>query len=399
MSRVAELLGKAYADEWLAAHQYWVGAKTVVGSGRDKAVGEFLEHANDERRHADAIFVRLVRLGAKPAGNPAQWAGLAGCPYTDPDSAVRETVEQNIASEQCAIRAYRELLAEAEDDPETRAMVIHILNDEIEHERDLRETLEGMKTASAAPPFSKRAAENPHRIDPRRNALRKLKEFAFPLGLPIASRPGWDSDDPYNIHGWVAINVPEQEPFARHLALEAGCRGKQLDKVWELMKAYHLFFGQYPWEPTRSVTRRDIESIPKKKWHEYFCDDGIPFSTRMASTDVLPISKRAEDPVRRTAESILKIINFLLFRVPQKDRNRYLQRIRGKLLKFPTGQMSMKKMPQTAAIGQSLSMAKNILSGLNPFFVKRVVDELANMMVLQAPERKRPPMRRRMPGV
>lgn len=112
----------------------------------------------------------------------------------------------------------------------------------------------------------------------------------------------------------------------------------------------------------------------------------FPLSIRGNSTVLLPISKRAQDPVRRTAESILKIINFLLFRVPQKDKTKFLQRIRGKIQKIPAGQVSMKKLPQTAAIGQSISLTKNILSGLNPFFVQRVIDELANMMLSQVPE-------------
>lgn len=122
---------------------------------------------------------------------------------------------------------------------------------------------------------------------------------------------------------------------------------------------------------------------------EKLSDDDAPFVTH-ASAPLLPISKWAQDPVRRTAESILKIINFLLFRVAPKDKMRYLQRIRGKIMRVPSGQVSLKKLPQTASIGQAISLTKNILSGLNPFFVKRVIDELANMMLLQAPERRRP---------
>ena len=124
-----------------------------------------------------------------------------------------------------------------------------------------------------------------------------------------------------------------------------------------------------------------------------------PLSRRSISTELLPISKRAQDPVRRTAESILKIINFLMFRVPQKDKTKFMQRIRGKIMRIPAGQVSIKRLPQTAAIGQAISLTKNILSGLNPFFVKRVIDELTNMMLLQTPERRRPALPPRPPGV
>jgi bacterioferritin len=270
-NRIMELLGKAYVDEWLAFTQYWVGSKTVAGTGRDKAIGEFLEHANDERRHADAIFGRLVQLGAKPAGDPARWASLAGCPYSDPNPATAKAVGQNIASERCAIRAYRELLAEAEDDQETKSMVQNILDDEIGHERDLLEILDGIKTASA----------------------------------------------------------------------------------------------------------------------------DIPLSRRAASTGLVPISKRAQDPVRRTAESLFKIIQFVMFRVPQKDKIRYMQRVRGKILRMPMGQMSGKHMPTAASIGQSIALVKNVLTGLNPFFIKNVAEELARMIAMQGPGRKGHPLMRR----
>jgi len=82
------------------------------------------------------------------------------------------------------------------------------------------------------------------------------------------------------------------------------------------------------------------------------------------------------DPVRRTAESIAKIISFLLFRVPQKQKRKFLSRIRGKIVRLPAGQIGLKQMPPSAAIGQAISLTKNILAGLNPFFVKRVLDEV-----------------------
>lgn len=98
----------------------------------------------------------------------------------------------------------------------------------------------------------------------------------------------------------------------------------------------------------------------------------IPLSVRA-------LDKQAQalmDPVMRTAESITKIISFLLFRVPQKDKRKFLSRIRGKIIHLPAGQIGLKQMPPTAAIGQAVSLTKNILSGLNPFFVKRVLDEV-----------------------
>jgi len=86
------------------------------------------------------------------------------------------------------------------------------------------------------------------------------------------------------------------------------------------------------------------------------------------------------DPVKRTAESITKIINFLLFRVPQKNKRRYLSRIRGKIMRLPAGQIGLKQMPPSASIGQSISLTRNILAGLNPFFVQQVIDEVGRTL-------------------
>jgi len=243
-------------------------------------------------------------------------------------------------------------------------------------------------------PISKQAA-HPYRADPKemaREAHRRLRELATALGAPAHSG-WWFGRDIEDLYVWIAVNAPQQESAARHLAIEAGSSDKRLEKHLRGELHYYERFGLHSWEPDPAVLERDIMELPKNEWYEHFCDD-------KAAPAGFPISKRAQDPVRRTAESILKIINFIMFRVPQKDKTRFLQRIRGKIMRIPAGQVSIKKLPQTAAIGQAISLTKNILSGLNPFFVKRVIDELANMMLMQTPEPKRPtPLPPRPPGV
>ena len=39
------MLNKAYADEWLAYYQYWIGAKVAKGIPREAVVAELLQHA------------------------------------------------------------------------------------------------------------------------------------------------------------------------------------------------------------------------------------------------------------------------------------------------------------------------------------------------------------------
>ncbi|MCD6079878.1 MAG: ferritin, partial [Candidatus Omnitrophica bacterium] len=52
VEKLIELLNKAYADEWLAYYQYWIGAKVAEGMMRGAVVQELEEHAQDELRHA-----------------------------------------------------------------------------------------------------------------------------------------------------------------------------------------------------------------------------------------------------------------------------------------------------------------------------------------------------------
>ena len=48
-------LNAALAEEWLAYYQYWVGALVVEGAMRSDVQGEFEEHAEEERHHAQFI--------------------------------------------------------------------------------------------------------------------------------------------------------------------------------------------------------------------------------------------------------------------------------------------------------------------------------------------------------
>ena len=53
VNKLLELLNKAYADEWLAYYQYWVGAKVAKGIMREPVANELMEHANEELEHAE----------------------------------------------------------------------------------------------------------------------------------------------------------------------------------------------------------------------------------------------------------------------------------------------------------------------------------------------------------
>jgi bacterioferritin len=146
VDRVIELLNKAFADEWLAYYQYWLGAKVVAGPMKDAVIAELMQHATDELRHADMVSNRIIQLGGTPLTTPKLWFEWTNCGYDPPeDPFVKKILEQNISGEQCAISVYNSIIAEVGlKDPVTYNVAVQILEDEVEHEEDLQSLLEDL---------------------------------------------------------------------------------------------------------------------------------------------------------------------------------------------------------------------------------------------------------------
>ncbi|MFA5048474.1 MAG: hypothetical protein WC516_05635 [Patescibacteria group bacterium] len=94
-------------------------------------------------------------------------------------------------------------------------------------------------------------------------------------------------------------------------------------------------------------------------------------SKRVAQTDELS---------KRTAISLFKIIQFIFYRVPSEKRLQFFHRLKGKLTRLSPGDIGLKKMPPYSVIGQSVGIAKNLLAGLNPNFVRQVLVELTYLL-------------------
>jgi bacterioferritin len=140
---VDELLGmlnQAFADEWLAYYQYWLGAKIVKGPMKDAVAAELLLHAGEELAHADMLALRIIQLGGTPPISPEEWLKITHCGYEAPtDPFVKKILAQNIAGEQCAIDVYQRLMQTVKDaDPVTYNIILTILQQEVEHEEDLQ---------------------------------------------------------------------------------------------------------------------------------------------------------------------------------------------------------------------------------------------------------------------
>jgi Protein distantly related to bacterial ferritins len=146
VSKLLDLLNKAFADEWLAYYQYWIGAKVVRGSMRGAVEAELEEHAGEELEHAEDLAERIIQLGGTPLLKPEDWYKFTNCGYDSPeDQDVKKILEQNIKGEQCAIEVYKKLLGMIRDkDPITYHIIVEILEDEVEHEEDLQALLEDL---------------------------------------------------------------------------------------------------------------------------------------------------------------------------------------------------------------------------------------------------------------
>ena len=138
-----EQLNAALSEEWLAYYQYWVGALVVEGAMRSDVQGEFEEHAEEERHHAQLLADRIIELEGVPVLDPKQWFELARCKYDSPtDFDVVSLLNQNVASERCAILRYQEIAKFTDGiDFTTCDIAKHILAEEEEHEQDLQDYL------------------------------------------------------------------------------------------------------------------------------------------------------------------------------------------------------------------------------------------------------------------
>lgn len=138
-----KVLNEAYAEEWLAYYQYWVGARVAAGVMRPNVVEEFEEHAKEELEHAGMLADRIVELGGTLLLDPKDWSKYAKCKYDAPkDECTKVLVKQNRDSERCAIKRYQDIADMTfGKDHKTYEMAVHILNEEIQHEQEMEDFL------------------------------------------------------------------------------------------------------------------------------------------------------------------------------------------------------------------------------------------------------------------
>ena len=140
VNELLRLLNAAFASEWLAYYQYWLGAKVLKGPMKDAVAAELTIHANEELAHAVLLSGRILQLGGMPVPDPRQWFELSPCKYDAPtDTFVGVILDQNIDGEQCAINTYKNIMDVTKDkDMVTYNLALTILTQEVEHEEDLQ---------------------------------------------------------------------------------------------------------------------------------------------------------------------------------------------------------------------------------------------------------------------
>lgn len=149
VSDLIRVLNEAYAEEWLAYYQYWIGAKLVTGQFKKGVEEEFLEHAKEELEHADMLANRILQLGATPVINFDELSKLAKCKYESPvNEDSLSLVTQNLDSERCAIGRYQGICEICfGKDHETFRIAEYILKQELEHEQEMEDFLRDISTA------------------------------------------------------------------------------------------------------------------------------------------------------------------------------------------------------------------------------------------------------------
>lgn len=140
---VIRKLNEALATEWVCVLRYYRHYFMAQGMLADAVKGEFLEHAQQELVHANALAERIVQLGGEPDLNPDTLTARAHAEYqTGTD--LKDMVREDLIAERIAIDSYRELIDFIGDkDTTTKRMLMQILAEEEEHADEFADLLNG----------------------------------------------------------------------------------------------------------------------------------------------------------------------------------------------------------------------------------------------------------------
>ena len=139
-------LNEAMADEWLAMFQYFTEVRILEESNfKQTIIKELKQHAMEEYKHAGWIANRIMELGGTIITNPSDLIITSGCGIIEPKNSNSIIIlDEAIKGERCAIESYTNMaqIAKMNNDLITYDMFMRIIEDELNHEKELNQLKE-----------------------------------------------------------------------------------------------------------------------------------------------------------------------------------------------------------------------------------------------------------------
>jgi bacterioferritin len=147
-ANVIAVLNEVLATEIVCVLRYKNHYYMARGIHAQSVAQEFLEHANEEQGHADAVAARIAQLGGNPDMNPTGLATRSHSEYREALN-LESMIKEDLVAERIAIETYSAIIRWlGNDDATTRRLIEDILKVEEEHADDLANLLEGMTIGS-----------------------------------------------------------------------------------------------------------------------------------------------------------------------------------------------------------------------------------------------------------
>ena len=141
VNKTIEILNEALATEIVCVLRYMHHYFMATGVHAKSVAGEFKEHADDEREHADSLAERIQQLGGKPNFNPKGLLERSISQYVEGET-LAEMIREDLIAERMVIDVYKEMVRYfADNDPTTRILIEELLRKEEEHASDLSDLL------------------------------------------------------------------------------------------------------------------------------------------------------------------------------------------------------------------------------------------------------------------
>jgi bacterioferritin len=229
VEKTISILNEALATEIVCVLRYMHHYFMATGVHGKSVAGEFKEHADSEREHADAIAERIQQLGGKPDFNPKSLLERSVSQYVEGET-LGEMIREDLIAERIVIEVYQQMIRYfGANDPTTRVMIEQILKDEEEHASDLADLL-----YIVDPETGKTAGEDPG-ANPlqRERRQRQTGNGQGQLASDVESRPGQrlGKQQPSRTR---QQNTEEPPDFYSTSDVDEELKRKKADKDWKI---------------------------------------------------------------------------------------------------------------------------------------------------------------------